>query len=61
MNPVEGLSLNIIRTSDGKLLLEYQQGDPVKRVMVKYMTTHDDVASLFKRLEQVMNQTGLVA
>jgi hypothetical protein len=58
--PVEGLSLNIIRTSDDKLLLEYQQGDPVRKVMVKYMTTHNDTASLLKKLEQVMASTGLV-
>lgn len=56
---VNGLTANFIRTSDGKLLLEYSGSVPGKGV-AKFMTVYEDYNALVKGLERALTQADVL-
>jgi hypothetical protein len=51
-NPVAGLTVTFIRTSDGKYMVKYAGN--TREGVKEFITVHDDFASISKRLEAVL-------
>ena len=60
MEPIKGCSFNAIRTSDNKLVLEWQTADPVNGRPANYRTVHEDYDSLVKQLRMTLVRASVV-
>lgn len=56
--PIKGMSVNIIRSSDGKLVLEHT--GITREGPQKFMTIHDDYAAVSKKLEAILTTADVL-
>lgn len=57
---VLGVSFNVVKTSDAKLLLEYNKVDPINRTNDKFITIHEDYDGLAGELKRVLGSASVL-
>lgn len=58
---IVGVQFNVVKTSDGKLALQWDEQDSINRQVKHCMTIHEDFTSLQSKLAQVLGTAGVTS
>ncbi len=60
LEPLKGVSFNVVKTSDGRITLEWQAVDALNRQAQQFRTVHDSFDSLSEQLKQTLTRASVV-